>query len=183
MIKIIAGKYKGRNLSTPKTELTQPTKSMTRGGVFSSIQNDIVGKICLDLFAGSGSLGIEALSRGAKAVYFNDINPLAYKCICENLKNLNIDSSFVYNDDYKKILENCRDNGAIFDIIFLDPPYKNSCYCYVIDYLLANNMIANDAIIVCETDHDLDFNKYFDLFTIKRYVYGYSIVYIIRKRK
>jgi 16S rRNA (guanine966-N2)-methyltransferase len=181
MIKVVSGKYRGRNLFTPNTDLTKPTKSMSRGGEFSAIANSLENSTVLDLFAGSGALGIESLSRGAKHVIFNDISKEACQVIKKNLIMLNENNYDLFQYDYHKMLDFCGENNLIFNIVFLDPPYKNNCYCEIIDTLVSQNNLSNKAIIVLELNGDIDLSKYDSTFTYKSYRYGYSVVYIMRR--
>lgn len=118
MIKIHAGKYKGQKINITGIDSTRETASMVREAVFNSLY-EVDGKV-LDLFAGSGSLGITALSMGASFCYFIDNNFKATKNIKDNLDKLKISNYKVINQDYNFFLKN---NLEIFDLIFLDPPY------------------------------------------------------------
>ena len=180
MIKVLSGKYKNRNLYTPDTDKTQPSKGMSKEGIFSAISPYLLDSVTLDLFAGSGALSIEALSRGAKFSYLNDNGDLAYKCILKNMQNL-CESSFILTKfDYKEALKFYKENSIKFDIIFLDPPYAFDIYEEVTDFLLENNLINSSSILVFETNKELNLEKYENLYKIKLYKYGYSKVYILK---
>jgi len=101
-MRVISGKYKGKKLKGYDVDGTRPTMDRVKESLFGSIQNYIIDSKCLDLFCGSGALGIEALSNGAKECYFNDKNPGMIKILKENLKN--IDNYIVSNKDYINFL-------------------------------------------------------------------------------
>ena len=113
MIKIIAGKFRSRVIKTPD-EGTEPTKNRVREAIFSAINPEINNACCLDLFAGSGALGIEALSRGANICFFNDFSKSPSQLITENLFSLNILNCEVLNKDYIEALKILNDK--VFDI-------------------------------------------------------------------
>lgn len=175
MIRIIAGKYKSRMLLTPpNNDVTRPTKDMVRGAIFSAIGDRIVRAKTLDLFAGSGAFSFEALSRGASFALINDLDKKAVEVIKENAKNLQ-ETPLIYNFDYHKCLQSLNDT---FDIVFLDPPYAMDIYDEVINYLIDNSKVSDDAIFVLESNKDLDIDttKYKK---VKKYKYGYTLVCII----
>ena len=123
-MKIISGKYKGRVLEGFDIAGTRPTMDRVKESVFAMIQSKIPDAVVLDLFAGSGNLGIEALSEGAKTVYFVDKSKICYQTILKNLKQLDIKLNTVFLLDYSKALELFFKEKISFDIIFLDPPYQ-----------------------------------------------------------
>ena len=121
-MRIITGIARGKQLKTLEGEATRPTSEKVKEAVFSAIQFDIEGRRFLDLFAGSGQIGIEALSRGAEMCVFVDSNRESQNIIKENLQNTNLFSkSRVVNMDSLAYVDRCTD---IFDIAFLDPPYN-----------------------------------------------------------
>lgn len=179
-MRIISGKYKGRNIIGYDIEGTRPTQDRVKESLFGIIQNDITDSVCLDLFSGSGNLGIEALSNGASFSYFIDNNS---KCIDTIKKNLvGIDNSVVLNMDYKKALEYFKDNNIVFDIIFLDPPYNLDCLDYIIEYVITNNLVNTDGLIICEYEFDNFKETYQNLELIKDKKYGYKNIKIYRRR-
>lgn len=121
-MKIIAGKYKGRILKAPKGESTRPTSSKVRASVFNTIQNQIENADFLDLFAGSGSMGIEALSRGAKKAVFVENQRAAATCLRENLKALECEGVLLQKEASLAVKLLQRE-GKQFDLIYVDPPY------------------------------------------------------------
>lgn len=178
MIKIIAGKYRGRNIETPETDSTRPTKSMTREAVFSAIGKNIENAAVLDLFGGSGAYSIESLSRGAAISYINDLGKEANKVIKNNFIKLNENNYKLTQLDYKEALTLYKE--VFFNIVFLDPPYALDIYDEVLSFMISNNMINNYSIAVLETNKDLNLEKFSDLFNLKKYKYGYTIIYILK---
>lgn len=124
---IVAGLFKNRRLKTPKGAETRPTMGMLREALFNISQHSIVGAHFLDLFAGSGAMGIEALSRGAAQVTFVDSSRESIRCITENLQSVNLtDSAQILQGDVFVKLQLLIRLKKSFDIIYIDPPYDNS---------------------------------------------------------
>lgn len=124
-LRIISGKFKGRLLKAPKGATTRPTQSMLREAFFNICQSSIADASFLDLFAGSGAMGFEALSRGASHVCFIEKDKGAAGCIRENIEHLQIQSeAILYPIDYRIALKRLKKNGEHFDIVYVDPPYK-----------------------------------------------------------
>lgn len=172
-MRVIGGKYRHRLLEWPNdVKHIRPTKDRIREAIFNAL-GDISNYTILDLYAGSGSMGIEALSRGAKHATFVDINRVAINTVKKNISNLKIN-----NEEYQilsmedvKALDKFDIDNTSFDLIILDPPYQEGKYEMVIDTLLARNILKENGIIVVEVDHDLTlpiehFRK------IKEYKYG-----------
>ena len=179
-MKIISGIYKGRNLTGFNIDGTRPTQDRVKESVFSSIQAYIPDAVVLDLFAGSGNLGLEALSNGSKFAYLNDFNKKAVSAIKKNIELLKVENAKVLELDYKKALNYFKENNITFDVVFLDPPYKDKIIEETVTYLLDNNLLNDEAIIICEYEHD--FNDKFDrLEIIKEKKYGYKFVKILAK--
>lgn len=121
---ILAGKYGKKALKAPKGDQTRPTTSKLREALFNILQGEVEGTIFLDLFAGSGAIGFEALSRGAKKVIFVEKDPLAIKALHENIKALNVkESTEVYMGDVMAILLRLLKLNRKFDLIYADAPY------------------------------------------------------------
>ncbi len=154
MPRIITGTARGMKLETLEGEHTRPTSDMVKEAVFSAIQFDIEGRCVLDLFAGSGQLGIEALSRGAAKAVFIDNNAAAAEIVKQNLKKARLFelSSVLATDAFGYIKGNA---GKIkFDIVFIDPPYASGEAFASVKRLYDADMIADFGIVVCETDSD-----------------------------
>ena len=122
-MRIIAGTHGGRRLAAPKGTATRPTSDRVREAVFSILAARIPGARVLDLFAGSGALGIEALSRGAASTVFVDADPAAIRAVAANLAG--ITGGDAVRRDARKFLRTARENGHVYDLIFLDPPYRD----------------------------------------------------------
>lgn len=177
-IRVISGKYKGRKLSFPVTDDLRPTKDMVKEGVFSAVNDAISASIFLDLFAGVGSIGIEALSRGAKKVTFVDKSDLAISYIKENLKSLEEDYE-VIKSDYKDYLKQ-NANTFKFDIVYLDPPYKDDTL-KIYKEVRDANILKRDSIIILESDKDLLSELVKVETNVREYKYGVTYIYIIRR--
>ena len=179
-MKIISGKYKGRKLLGFDIPGTRPTMDRVKESLFAMIQAKIPGSIVLDLFAGSGNLGIEALSEGAKSCYFVDKSKKAYQVILNNLKELNISSS-VYFLDYLKALNEFSKGNISFDIIFLDPPYETDLIEKSISTIMSLGVLSKDGIIVVESDQLEKIIYPSNLEIVKSKKYGDKWVAILRQ--
>ena len=156
-MRIISGKARGTKIATIDSNNTRPTLDRVKESLFNIIQGTIVDANVLDLFAGSGALGIETLSRGAKKVFFCDNNKKATEIIKQNLdKTKFLEKSEILNCDYKKALEKLTNEK--FDIIFIDPPYKDDIAVKALEQIAKNNMISKNGIIIIETD-EMDRDK------------------------
>lgn len=168
-LRIISGKYKGKNLIGFNIDGTRPTMDRVKESLFGIIQSKVKNSIVLDLFAGSGSLGIEAISNGASEVYFIDNNLELINIIKRNTNDMK-ENIHIMKSDYKTALELLKNSNVKFDIIFLDPPYKlnliNDCLNKIIEY----NLLSENGIVVCEyEDEDIQNNT---LKLIKEKKYG-----------
>lgn len=124
---IIAGKFKNHILAVPTGNQTRPTSSRLRETLFNICQHAIEGAAFLDLFAGSGAMGLEALSRGAKSSTFVDISQAAHRCIAKNIENLHIQgNATVIISDVLEAMQKLSSKGQKFDIIYADPPYAET---------------------------------------------------------
>ena len=177
MIKVCSGKYRSRILQTPD-EGTLPTKNRVREAIFSALSTYIPGANVLDLFAGSGALGIEALSRGAKFATFVDKNPKAAAIVRANLSTLKETNAKVMAEDYISALDSFREP---FDVVFLDPPYAmKDSYQMAIDYLLEYELLSEESAVMVEYEGELTLNT--QAFSSRRdYTYGKTKVIILKK--
>lgn len=122
---IVAGRYRGRPILSPKGDQTRPTSSRTRETVFNICQNYIEGASFLDVFSGSGAMGLEALSRGAQKVVFIDSHPNAIDCLKRNINQLQVQSfSGILKGDVFAMLKILEKEKACFDVVYADPPYS-----------------------------------------------------------
>lgn len=178
-MRVISGLYKGRNLKGFDIDGTRPTMDRVKESVFSSIQNYIDESVVLDLFSGSGNLGIEALSNGASMCYFVDKNKIAINTIKENIDMLKITNYKLINDDYMNALNSFIDKIK-FDLIFLDPPYKLNCIDNIVRFVLDNDLLNNNGLIICEYDSEIN-KEYEELKIIKDKKYGSKYILIFKK--
>ena len=152
-MKIISGLYKGRNILGYDIDGTRPTMERVKESLFAIIQNEVKSSIVLDLFSGSGNLGIEALSQGAKQTYLVDKNYKACEVIKKNIANLNVLDATVLNMDYKKAIEYLAEKQEKIDIIFLDPPYHTDYIEKSIELIDKGDILKEDGLIICESDN------------------------------
>lgn len=181
-MRIITGTARGCVLETLQGDETRPTTSKTKEGIFSALQFEIEGRQVIDLFAGSGQMGLEALSRGASGCVFVDNNPDAVAVIKRNLNSVSHrDKSIpknvqIINTDALSYLARARDR---YDIAFIDPPYSSGLAVQTLE--LVEPCMNTGGVIVCETDDKTEMPEKqgnFDLF--KAYKYGKTRVYIYR---
>lgn len=152
-MRVISGKSRGKKLVSLDGDNTRPTLDRVKEALFNKIQFNIQDATVLDLFAGSGALGIEALSRGAKEVVFCDKVPEAIKIIKQNVTNTNnLDKSTIINKEHKEVLEKLVNQNKKFDIVFLDPPYKTNLAIESLQKIIMSNLLTEDGIIIIETD-------------------------------
>ena len=180
MPKVISGSLKGRNIKGFDIEGTRPTMDRVKESIFAIIQNNIRNSVVLDLFAGSGNLGIESISNGAKFVYFNDKNKKCLNVIRENLGNFNIlDKGILTNMDYHDALNYYSNNDIKFDLVFLDPTYKDKIINEILEEMIIKKLLNENALIICElTVNDIFIND--KLLLIKERKYGEKKVYIYK---
>ena len=177
-MKIISGKYKGRVLKGFDITGTRPTMDRVKESLFGTIQSYVPGSVVLDLFAGSGNLGIEALSEGASFAYLVDSNSKAIKVVKENINNIGITDIEVIHSDYKEALKSFNNK---FNLIFLDPPYNTDYIEKSIKLIEDNNLLNDDGIIVCESD-EIDKIIYSDVFKkVKEKKYGDKYIVLLQK--
>ncbi len=177
-MRIIAGKYRGKKLKEFDLISTRPTIDRVKESIFNLIQFEIVDAVVLDLFSGTGALGIEAISRGAKKTYLIDSNKEAINIIKDNLKG--IEGDFVVeNKDY---LEFLNSTTAKFDVVLLDPPYKTEFGIDAIKTLIEKDLLNEKAIIIFETSEEKEFEFNFNNFEVKKKKYGTVAVYKMEKK-
>lgn len=171
-MRIISGTLKGRIIKGDKIKGTRPTMDRLKESLFAMLQDHISDSICLDLFAGTGALGIEAISNGAKFCYFVDHGKEAYNTIVDNLKTFGIANAQTFMWDYMKALRYFADNHIKFDIIFLDPPYKENCIPEVLKFIDNNNLLYSNGQIICEITMDNLSGEYNNFKMVKDRKYG-----------
>lgn len=152
MMRIITGTARGARLETLDGEATRPTIERIKEAVFSMIQFDIEGRRVLDLFAGSGQLGLEALSRGAVKAVFVDTAKPAIDIIKRNAQKTKLyEKCTVLSIDYKQYIKNA-DGKEKFDIIFLDPPYHSDMLEDALRRIAESDILHDNGMIICESD-------------------------------
>ena len=182
-MRVIAGKYRHRILIWPDdAKHIRPTKDRIREAIFGAL-GDIEGKIVLDLYSGSGAMGIEALSRGASKSVFVDINQVALDTTKQNLQSLGITSheATVLALEDVKAIDKLSSEQYKFDLIILDPPYKEGKYSDIIYLLKEKELLSDNGIIVIESDHqiELDTSEYQK---VRDYKYGEIRVKILWRK-
>ncbi len=180
-MRVITGKARGVQLKTPDGMATRPTTDRVKEALFSIIQFEIPGATVLDLFGGTGQLGIEALSRGAKRAVFVDAGELACRLIRENLKRTKLEAdASVIRSDYLDYLKRCRET---FQIIFLDPPYAEVFLENALKRITEIDILQSGGIIVAERPVGKDLPWEFESFTRSRdYKYGNTLLTVYRKQ-
>lgn len=179
-MRVITGKAKGVALKTPEGMLTRPTAERVKEALFSVIQFDLPGAAVLDLFGGTGQMGIEALSRGAKKAVFVDHQPKACDLIRENLKRAKFDrEGQVVRADYLEYLKRTRET---FDIIILDPPYAEVFLENALKCITEIDILRSGGIIVTERPVGKELDFVFEGYTRSRdYKYGKTLITLFRR--
>ncbi len=179
-MRVITGKARGVNLKTPEGMQTRPTTDRVKEAIFSIIHFDIPGARVLDLFGGTGQLGIEALSRGAKSAVFVDSGDKACALIKENLRRTKLEADGkVIRADYLEYLKRCRER---FDIVLLDPPYAEVFLENALKKLAEIDILETGGIIVAERPVGKELPWDFPGFTrSKDYKYGQTLITLYRK--
>lgn len=150
-MRVIAGELKGRRLSSIDTDLIRPTSDRVKEALFSILGDLVIDCNFLDLFAGSGSVGIEAYSRGAKEVVFVDSHLSSIKILKKNLEKVGIlNDTEVIHDDFAAAIEILSRRGRKFDIIFIDPPYGQGLSIEAARKIIKNNLLSKSGVIIIE---------------------------------
>ena len=154
-MRIISGKYKGRKVDGYNIDGTRPTMDRVKESLIAMIQRNLDNSICLDLFAGSGSVGFEMISNGAKACYFVDNNYKVIETLKKNKQILKIEENcFFIKNDFQKALLEFKENNVKFDMIFLDPPYALNYIVPAINLICEYGLLSKDGIIICECENE-----------------------------
>ena len=155
-MRVISGKYKGRAIEGFAIDGTRPTMDRVKESLFAMIQIKLKGAIVLDLFAGSGNLGIEALSNGASKAILVDNNPRCIEMIKNNIKAIKIEEeTLVLNEDYKKAIFDLKKHDQKVDIVFLDPPYHNNLLNDAIRLIIEQQILKQNALIIVEYEEEI----------------------------
>jgi len=167
-MRVIAGSAKRLQLKTIEGLDTRPTTDRIKETLFNMISIGLADCTFLDLFSGSGAIGIEALSRGAKTAVFVENNPKAIACICENLKFTKLEQGAkVLKTDVLTALKQLE-GSFVFDYIFMDPPYNQEWEKKVLEYLCDSALIDENTVIIVEASLETDFSYLDNL--------GYSVI-------
>ncbi len=184
-MRIITGRAKGIRLSTLEGDNTRPTAERVKEAVFSMLQFDIEGRRVLDLFAGSGQMALEAISRGAREAVLVDKSKDAIKIINTNIQKTKLgESCRVFCMDWAEYIR--RSQGEKFDIIFLDPPYAQGLYAPALAALLRADMLKSTTLIVCESDTEAIFGKEKELaekfYEVKVSKYSKTVITVLSRK-
>jgi len=159
-MRIISGSAKGTKLYTLTGMDTRPTLDRIKEPLFSIIQHSILEAKVLDLFSGSGALGLESISRGAKKAILSDKSYKAINIIKQNAEKTKlIEKTEIIQGDYKKILKELANKQESFNIIFLDPPYKQNIIPEIINQIVEFNLLEQEGIVIVETDQESVINE------------------------
>lgn len=186
LVRVISGTFKGRRLTAVPGHHTRPTADRVKEAIFNLIPDDTYRDgTGLDLFAGTGSLGIEALSRGCRRMIFIDHHPMAVKVIYQNLKALGLsENSEVYRNDARRALKVLAKRGLQFEIIFLDPPYARHNLPVILSLIEEYNLLRPEGVIVVETAKGTALNnKLNQLILDKHHHYGDTEIRIYVRRE
>lgn len=183
-MRIITGRARGIKLNTLEGENTRPTSERAKEAVFSMIQFDLEGREVLDLFAGSGQMGLEAVSRGAASATFIDKSKDAARVISQNMEKTKLSESCrLFNSDVNDFIRVTRGRKK-YDVVFIDPPYALRAVVPTLKALLEADMLKPTSIVVCESEEsdifesDAAFAEKFEV--IKRAKYGMAHITIIK---
>ena len=177
-MRIITGQARGTRLVTLEGEATRPTAEMVKEAVFSMIQFDIEGRRMLDLFSGSGQMGLEALSRGAASCDLIDSSAAACAVIKQNAQKTKLfEKCRVLTTDWAAFLRGCKEK---YDIVYLDPPYASGLIPKALDLLCAKELAAEGGFVFCESDSDEEFSA--PGFSVLRHnKYGRAYITLLKK--
>ncbi|MEA4825696.1 MAG: 16S rRNA (guanine(966)-N(2))-methyltransferase RsmD [Clostridium sp.] len=156
-MRIIAGIAKGRNILPPDGMQTRPTLDRVKESIFNIIQNRVPDSVAVDVFAGTGSLGLEAVSRGAKECYLVDKHPSTFKNLKQNVQNLKFeDKCICLNMDSYSALKDLGRKKKVFDLIFIDPPYAKEMIPPAVEIVTEESLLDKSGLIVTKIDSSED---------------------------
>jgi len=176
-MRIIAGAFKGRKLTPPSDRFVRPTPDRVKEALFSILGSHVEDAVILDLFAGSGNLGLEALSRGARKCYFGDSSRDSIRLIHSNVAYCKSESlSHILQGDYRNVLAQIRDK---IDLVFVDPPYRDQLWADVLHILSEKELMNPDGLIVLEHPREVEFpQEVYHFRKIKEARYGTVVLSI-----
>lgn len=181
-MRVISGKYRRIMLDGYNIEGIRPTMDKVKESIFAMISDKINDSVCLDLFAGTGSIGIEALSNGASHVYFVDQMKDAINVIEKNLLKTKDTNYTLICNNYSNELKKINNSNKKFDIIFIDPPYGKIKIKRVIDEIINLDILNDNGLLVCEYENELLEDNYEYLELIKDRKYGKTYIKIYKRR-
>ncbi|MGL4336808.1 MAG: 16S rRNA (guanine(966)-N(2))-methyltransferase RsmD [Turicibacter sp.] len=183
-MRVVAGTLKGRSIKAVKGVNTRPTTDKVKESIFNIIGPYFDGGVALDLFGGSGNLGIESISRGIDKVIFVDKDFTAYQTIKQNLQDLKIEKQAeVYKNDSYKALSAVAKRQLSFDLILLDPPYKGQKINEIIEFIHENHLLSETGIIMAEyLTEDKLHEQVGDIVQVKRVEYGITAISVFEKQ-
>ncbi len=165
LLRVVSGKYRGKGIVSPKDLSVRPTSQRVKESLFNIIRTKLYGKTFLDLFAGTGQMGIEAISNGAKAVFIDGDTSL----IKRNVEGVGCESDAeIFRGDFINVLTSLK--GRKFDYIFADPPYREGLYYDIVKHSL--NLLQDDGIIILEHSSDCVFDEFENVIIIDKRIYG-----------
>lgn len=171
-MRVISGKRRGTKLMAPEGIATRPTTDRLKESLFNMIAFDIPGSRFLDLFSGSGAIGIESLSRGAINAVFVEKDKAAITCIKKNLEKTCLkEGAIVYNMDILESISLLQQNKQQFDIVFLDPPYQLQNIGYILHQIVEKGLLAKEGYIILERSSDIPLPELQTLQIIKEKTY------------
>ncbi len=177
-MRIISGKFKNKKIILPKDDNTRPLKDVVRESIFNIIQHskfikfNLENSIILDLFSGSGSFGLECISRGANEVLFCENYHKANDILLKNIINFDCkNKTIIFKDDVFKILKNKKLENKKFDIIFIDPPFKEDKILDLFELIINNNIVSKNTVIIIHRNKKYreTFHKKFNILFEKEY--------------
>ncbi len=174
-MRVIAGEYRGRRLAAPAGSIARPTTDRVKEAMFAVIQFEVAGARVLDAFAGSGALGIEALSRGAAHVDFVEKDAVCLKTLEENIRAVGAENARIHRGDVIKLMPKL----GKYDLMLLDPPYDDAWYVPVLEHARDNCILTDGAVVVAECRKKFDLSVPIGYNLTKRKEYGdISLVYL-----
>lgn len=176
-VRVISGSARGLKLNTPGDDRVRPTTDRVKESMFNIVQDWVYDSQVLDLFAGSGALGIEALSRGASQAVFCDNSLDSIKIIKSNIEKARVaDRSQIVSGDFKRCLRDMGAKNQSFDMIFVDPPYYKGLFEEVLDTIRACKILKKDGIVIVEHDAKRPIGKVEGLEVYKEKKYGITML-------
>ncbi len=176
-VRVISGSARGLKLNTPGDDRVRPTTDRVKESMFNIVQDWVYDSQVLDLFAGSGALGIEALSRGASQAVFCDNSLDSIKIIKSNIEKARVvDRSQIVSGDFKRCLRDMEAKNQSFDMIFVDPPYYKGLFEEVLDTIRACKILKKDGIVIVEHDAKRPIGQVEGLEVYKEKKYGITML-------